>query len=265
MFENTYLVTDKLVTFSAKEVDAAEAQLNTAFPAGYREYVTTLGKGEYCGFVWLYGPSEVVNSRAVRQSELTEYAHFWEDGYDVLSVDLLRGCIVVGASIDADLIVFHPDAPDEVFELPRHDSVINKIGDSLGAAAAWYRQQRLKSDFGYFESHIDRKGETLPGALNLSLDSLRDWLQALGQHDHLEEVWNDNPGVSIDVYRLLKGRMDLVAPELGEVTAFYKSFGGYVSAYRDGIGRVSARLVHDTDLNTDTMQTILEYLRSKAV
>ncbi len=68
MFENTYLVTDKLETFTHEDVDAAEAALGTRFPDGYREYVTTLGKGEYCGFLWTYDPSVVANDRAGRQA-----------------------------------------------------------------------------------------------------------------------------------------------------------------------------------------------------
>ena len=62
----------------------------------------------------------------------------------------------------------------------------------------------------------------------------------------------------------LKLQMDMVAPELGQVMAFYKSSGGYVSASVDGVGDVIAQVVHEADLNTDTLRTILEYLRSKA-
>ena len=50
LFTDTYLVTNKLETYSDAAVDTAEAQLGTRFPVGYREYVTTLGKGEYCDF-----------------------------------------------------------------------------------------------------------------------------------------------------------------------------------------------------------------------
>lgn len=62
MFENTYLVTDKLKTFSAAEVDAAEAQLGIRFPEGYREYMTRLGVGEYCNFVVIHDPANIVRN-----------------------------------------------------------------------------------------------------------------------------------------------------------------------------------------------------------
>ncbi len=122
--------------------------------------------------------------------------------------------------MDADLIAFHPDAPDTIYELPRHDSTIYKIGQSLEEALAWYRQERLKISLGYFDSRLNQKGEPIPISLRLSLDSFRDWLVALGGYEHLEEKWNNNPGVSLETHRLLQGRMDLVAPELGEVMAF---------------------------------------------
>ena len=38
MFENTYLVTDELETYSHAEADAAEAALGTRFSDGYREF-----------------------------------------------------------------------------------------------------------------------------------------------------------------------------------------------------------------------------------
>lgn len=265
MFENTYLVTDKLSTSSTEDVDAAEAQLGVRFPVGYRDYVTRLGKGEYCGFVRMYAPSEIVDSRASRQSEFEDYAHRWEDGYDVLNKERLRECIVIGASIDADLIVFHPDAPDSLYDLPRHDSSIYHIGTSVGEAMVWYRRERLKIGFDYFESYITRQEASLPAFLNLSLGEFRDWLRALGGYDHLDEKMNSNPGVTLSDYLLMEGDLSQVAPELAEVEAFYKSFGGYVTAYVDGAGRVSARVVHDADQGTDLMRQIVEYLRSKAV
>ena len=262
-FADTYLVTDKLTTFSEAEVDAAEAQFGVRFPIGYKDFVTTLGKGEYCGFVWMYGPAEIVADRASRRSQLEEYAHHWEDGFDVLSRERLRECIVLGASIDADLIVFHPDAPDALYELPRHDSTIYHIGTSVEQAMAWYRQERLKVSFSYFESYIDRAGREAYYELGTSLDDLKDWLVQLGRYDHLETKLNEEPGVSLSTYLLSKGQVDQAAPELSEVTAYYKSFGGYVTGFADGVGRLSARLVHDTRSNTDLIQEILEYLRGK--
>ena len=264
MFENVYLVTDKLQIFSMAEVEAAETHLGTRLPTGYREYVSTLGEGEYCGFVQIYGPQHLANNHVSYRSSLVKLVDCWEDGFDVLGRERIPECIVIGATIDADLIVFHPEAPDALYELPRHDSGIYRLGASLEEALAWYCQERLKIALSYFESRVGRT-RGVPHDLKIPLDELKDWLVQFGRYNHLETKLNENPGVSLATYRLLKGQLDQVAPELSEVTAFYKSFGGYVLAYKDGFDRVSAGLVHDTGLNTDTMQTISEYLRSKAV
>lgn len=267
---DTYLVTDKLQTCSNAEVSAAEVELGTMFPAGYREFVTTLGMGDYCGFVRMYDPAEIVKSRSERQSQFTEYAHQWENGFEVLSKERLRECIVIGASIDADLIAFHPDIPGTIYELPRHNSTIYKIGTCLDEALAWYRQERLRASFSYFESYIDRQDEPLPAYQDFRLDELREWLLELNKHSYLEQIWRKDTSSTIPMYLLLRegqiikpeGRQD--TPELSEVTAFYKSFGGYVSASSDEFGRVSARIVHDADSKTDLLQNILDYLRSKS-
>ena len=66
LFANTYLVTDKLETYSHEEVDAAEAQLSTAFPVGYREYATSLGKGYYCGFIGVVAPKQIVKQQETK-------------------------------------------------------------------------------------------------------------------------------------------------------------------------------------------------------
>jgi hypothetical protein len=41
----------KLTLASSDEVDALQAKLGVVFPEGYREFVTTLGLGEYCNFI----------------------------------------------------------------------------------------------------------------------------------------------------------------------------------------------------------------------
>ncbi len=64
MFDNTYLVTDKRTTFSEAEVDAAETQLGTRFPEGYREYMTRLGVGEYCGYINVFPPQTIADNQA---------------------------------------------------------------------------------------------------------------------------------------------------------------------------------------------------------
>lgn len=263
MFENTYLVTDKLSTSSADEVDAAEAQLATSLPAGYPEYVTTLGKGEYCGYINVFSPTIIVNNQLGKKPPLEEFCHLWDGAEFGITPERLAKAILIATSIDGDWVVFEAGVPDAVYVLPESEEVIYKAGPTLMDALTWLYEPQGRPRFRYFDSGIDQKPEALPTNLRLSLDKFRDWLVALGGYDHLEETWNDNPGVSMEMYRLLEGRMDLIAPELGHIMAFYKSFGGCVWASVDGGGRVSAQFVHDADSSTDIMQQILDYLQSK--
>lgn len=267
MFENTYLVTDKLATFSEEEVDAAEAQLGAIFPAGYRKYMTVLGKGDYCGIISVYPPQLIVKDYLGEKPMLEEFCNSWDAGETGVSPERVAKSFLVAASTWGDWVMSEPDAPDAVYVLPESGEVIYKAGATLMDALTWLCEPnwpKHRPCFRYFNSGIDQKREKLPHTLRLSLDKFRDWLLALGEYDHLEETWNDNPGVSLEMYSLLEGRMDLVAPELGQVMAFYKSFGGYISASVDGAGNVSAQLVHDVERSNNTLMQIMDYLQSKA-
>ena len=264
MFENTYLVTNKLETFTHADVDAAETALGTRFPDGYREYVTTLGKGDYCGYLDVFPPKRIVANQLENKPPLEEFCELWDGSEFGITPERLAKAIIVATTMDGDSVIFEPGLPESVYVLPESEEVVYKAGSTLLAGLDWLCKPRCSSAFRYFSSRLDRKHEPLPKVVRLSLDHFRDWITAVGEYDHLDLYWNDNPGVSLEMYRLLEGRMDLVAPELGEVTAFYKSFSGYVSASIDGAGNVDAQVVHDADQSNDTLTQIVNYLRSKA-
>lgn len=263
-FADAYLVTDKLTTFSEEEVDAAEAQLGTRFPEGYREYMTRLGVGEYCGHINVFPPQAIINNQLSEKPPLEEFCDLWDGREFGISPERLAKAILIATSSYGDWVIYEAGMPDAVYVLPESEEVVYKAGMTLMDALMWLREPQKRSDFRYFDSQIDQQNEPVPRTLHLSLDKFRDWLLGLGGHDHLEETWNENPGVSLEMYRLLEGQMDLVAPELGLIMAFYQSFSGYVSASVDGAGRVSAQVVHDADQSPDLMRQIVEYLRSKA-
>ena len=50
----------KLTLATPDEVDDVEAKLNVSFPIGYKEYVTTLGFGEYCNYITIDMPSTIL-------------------------------------------------------------------------------------------------------------------------------------------------------------------------------------------------------------
>lgn len=257
-------MTDKLETYSHEEVDAAEAQLCTSFPDGYREYVTTLGKGEYCGYINVSSPQMIVKNQTGDKPPLLEFCNSWGGLEFGITPERLAEAILIATSIDGDWVVFEAGIPDAVYILPESEDLVCKAGVNLRDALDRTCQLGSRTKFRYFDSKISQKEELLPSPLRLSLDHFRDWITATGEYDHLDLHWNDNPGVSLEMYRLLEGRMDLVAPELGEVTAFYKSFGGYVMASAMSSSGAWAQLVHDAGKDTALMQKISEYLRSKA-
>ena len=106
LFADTYLVTDKLETYSHEDVDAAEAALGTRFPDGYREYVTTLGKGEYCDYIHVYPPEQIVNNQRGEKPPLEEFCHSWDGSEFGITPERLAKAIVVGNLMDGDWIIF---------------------------------------------------------------------------------------------------------------------------------------------------------------
>jgi hypothetical protein len=76
-FESVLRVSTKGVLAAPAEVDALVTDLGWELPAGYREYVTTLGRGELCDFLHVRMPEEVREPG----SRLAEYlSGFWQPG-----------------------------------------------------------------------------------------------------------------------------------------------------------------------------------------
>src|SRR5262245_2301655 len=74
----------KLTLATPGEVDAVEAKLKVSFPIGYKEYVTTLGFGDYCTYIRIDMPSAILSGYEKYQQFLDEY-WFWEMGEEILS------------------------------------------------------------------------------------------------------------------------------------------------------------------------------------
>ncbi len=78
MFENIYLVSKNLRVADTADVDRLEQEIGMPLPHGYREYVTMLGSGEYCGELIVKMPDEVLTSLdEIRQL----YAEIYEDSF----------------------------------------------------------------------------------------------------------------------------------------------------------------------------------------
>ena len=112
----------KLTLANDAEVDAVETKANFHFPTGYREYVTTLGRGEYCSYIRIHMPWKILSEYRDYQRFLKEY-WFWDRGAEVISKSKATESVNVGDTMDGDVILFHPSNPGELFVLPRHDDM----------------------------------------------------------------------------------------------------------------------------------------------
>jgi hypothetical protein len=121
------------------EVDAAEAQLGIAFPAGYREFVTRLGEGLLGRFVRIYPPRRILegsNNVHDWRQRIDRY-WFWDAGHDVLSRDQVLRSMIVGDTINGDELIVCPDIPGRLHLLPRDSDEIWAIGNDLPGAITW--------------------------------------------------------------------------------------------------------------------------------
>lgn len=126
----------RLTLATNDQVEAVENALGLSFPAGYKEFVTTLGFGEYCNFIRIDMPEKVLNGYKEYQGFLSEY-WFWDLGKDVLSKEKAIESILIGSTIDGDVIIFHPSDSSELFALPRNDDMLYLIGTNLYEAIDW--------------------------------------------------------------------------------------------------------------------------------
>lgn len=74
----------KLTLATDEDVDFAETIIKVSFPDGYKEYVTTLGLGEYCNYIRIDMPHDILFGYKKYRKILDEY-WFWEMGEEILS------------------------------------------------------------------------------------------------------------------------------------------------------------------------------------
>lgn len=147
-----------LVRATAAQVDALEARLWGPFPAGYREYVTTLGEGVLGGgFVRVYPPWRVERDLDEWRRRVAKY-WFWDKGRKLLPKERGVECVVVGDTANGDELVFHPMRPGRLFVLPRDSEQVFDAGPDLLAAVEWVLTSRkltpkvAERDFEPFDS-----------------------------------------------------------------------------------------------------------------
>lgn len=134
--EEIRIVGGNPVPATIEEVTQLEARLNLSFPAGYAEYVTTLGAGVLSSYIRVYPPQRIGNEYRDFQDRWNEY-WFWDDGHRLLTKEQARECIIIADTLDGDELVFHPSEPERLLVLPRHSEMIYQAGSDLYEALDW--------------------------------------------------------------------------------------------------------------------------------
>ncbi len=135
MFEQVYRIGDMQEVATNEAVNEAEAALHTRFPHGYREYVTTLGDGDYNTRVHVLPPSEVLAEYRPQQETWADNPGLYDEYFTVIPHNRFLHMILFLITDDGVNVVFHPDAPDDLYLL--EEQAAYKIGGSLGDALDW--------------------------------------------------------------------------------------------------------------------------------
>jgi hypothetical protein len=277
--DNVFVVSDKLSLATADQIRAAEHALGTRFPAGYREYVTTLGAGSLNGRARVVPPSEIVDQTI----EFRDRMHFlyrdatagydpfelFKTGLDLLPPARLLQCILVIDAGDGHEIIYHPDTPDALFLLPHDQEGIYRVGSTIEEALTaflsndrYIHAMEVLSTTGQFE----------------------DRLQGYFEPDRsAERVYVElDPAVSYQEFRTSLIEMALEQPsgalmvrdyyftdendERESLLLFVREYGGIVGT-GDGSapGRgVSVHVRFDGDHRTERLESMLSVLCNRA-
>jgi hypothetical protein len=167
-FDDVYLITPKQVLARSDEVDALEAWLGAELPSGYRQFVTTLGQGTYCGRLMVLMPSQIQAECESERAFVREYFDdFWGEGSSLSMHDAAQG-VPFAATVDGDKI-FYSIVRRQLFVLPRHGLHVLWMPQGLDDPLDWGLPV-LEGAWRYFDSYIDRSIVELfsSGAFQLS-------------------------------------------------------------------------------------------------
>jgi hypothetical protein len=121
---------------TAADVDALEDFLGVSLPAGYREYVTTLGEGGLDSLVRVLPPWRVRAQLEEHRSRMAGY-WFWGDGVESFGQDEAMVSLPIADTMDGDAVAWSPADPSRLFILPRDDDRIVPLPSNILEVAEW--------------------------------------------------------------------------------------------------------------------------------
>lgn len=189
MYEHIYLVSPKLKLVSHEEVDNAEKELGFKFPKGYREFMTQFGIGEYCTFIEVYSPLQVIRESQYWKSV---YSNDWHKTTptNTINKETIVKCLWI-AQDNSDSLLYYP-GQERFFVLDRDDENIPDVGSTLsdGLKALNANRYGRPLSIQYFTSQVER----FSGRFELNdvepefFDEFTEAIKSLGFHDEIEEL-----------------------------------------------------------------------------
>lgn len=153
-FDDVYLITPKQVLARSDEVDALSRWLGADLPAGYRQFVTRLGRGTYCGRLMVMMPAQIQAECESERAFVREYFDdFWGEDSSLSMQDAAQGVPFAG-TVDGDKILYSV-VRRQLFVLPRHGDEVLWMPRSLNDPLDWGLPAR-EDERRYFDSQIDR-------------------------------------------------------------------------------------------------------------
>ncbi|MBA3534590.1 MAG: hypothetical protein H0T73_21950 [Ardenticatenales bacterium] len=145
--------------------------------------------------------------------------------------------------MDGDELIFHPQCPDALYVLPRHDTRIYYAGATFEQAVDWLCESGILSepvDFMYFESWINRGKWRLEADITpFTYDRLREILLSLGLHQHVVDA-NDEEFLML----------------------FVKQFYASIIAFITGNQRATIYIHYDLDKHSRELEELRDHLHS---
>jgi hypothetical protein len=167
-------------------------------PVWYREFMTRLGEGNYCGYVYVHSPSYVEDPSQRWKALRGNTGGFpWKD--DLLTHEIVSQSIEIAHTLDGDEFVFYPTEPNKIYVLPRHNSNIYLAGSNLKEVLEWLFTSDIliaaTDDFRYFESRVNRKLiEMLLDIEAKTFQEITEFLLGLQAHQHHYLYQDDDYG-----------------------------------------------------------------------
>ncbi|PFG40003.1 hypothetical protein ATJ97_2523 [Georgenia soli] len=270
-FQDVLTLGNDLEVAGHGDVDSAERQIGAPFPAGYREFVTTLGDGQYNGgYVYVLMPQAIVGQYRQLQRTWRQHADFWEES-DLLTPEELGQAVVLARTVDGDEVVFHPQKPCAVHVLPRHHDEIHHAGEDLEEALEWVensgvlasrtRVSRLEPD-GRFE---DWSGATFRPYTNVAraefLCRTAGNLYAALMARMTRQALADVDGTVLMVF----DDDEAEGAEEGPVALYLTECAGEIRCQPYGEGTIRVLVSYDSRTRSRRMEEWLEHLGSVSV